>query len=287
MPDDRLLQYVLVPHPDDELSGWSLVQRSPELYMVFVLLTRGEATTFADGHGLQADLGERVPRPQPFAGPGTATVKAQRLDAWHAFLNGAARLDPALDVPAPVRSPSYDFDLFVGDRTARVVFDLGDGRLTADAVTFALQEVRDVRRRAFPVWREGGAVGSAYWNRDHAGSHLYTHADHRAVHEALWHTDQGLPGPQWGRTSRFDPDAGAALDGRTAAIDADLYSRFMRVRPLPADPRVNPRSRRTGLFQHCYAWLQEDYWPAGEHDDVGVFSRSQTFWARFGPGAGG
>ncbi|MGH9181474.1 MAG: hypothetical protein ACRDY5_07145 [Acidimicrobiales bacterium] len=275
----RRLRYILIPHPDDEFSAWSLVQRRPYIFPVFILLTHGEETTFADGHGLQEHLGERVPQPQPFGGPGSVQVRSQRQDSWHTFLDTMAAMDHTLDVAMPVPSPSPTFELFVGHRTARVIFDLGDGRLTPEAVTAALQAVRELKRVHLPVHTERDVVAAGYWNRDDPASIHYVHRDHRAVHEALWTTDQGLPGPQWGRTSHGDPDA--ATRGRTAAVDPDIYEAAMAVDPPPADPAVNPLAHRRGAFQCCYAWLQDGYWPGGERDDSTIFSRAQTFWARF------
>jgi len=81
---------------------------------------------------------------------------------------------------------------------------------------------------------------------------------------------------------RGDPDAAAR--GTTAVVDADVYQAAMAVDPPPADPAGNPGARRTGAFQHCYAWLQDDYWPSAERDRTTLFSRAQTFWARFGSG---
>lgn len=276
----RRLRYVLIPHPDDEFSAWSLVQRRPDIYPVFVLLTHGERTNQADGRGLQAELGERVPKPQPFTGPDTVNIREQRLDSWHWFLDAMAKVDDTLDVPVPVASPSDEVRLFVGRRTTRVIFDLGDGRLTPAAVTAALAETRRLRHDHLPVQQEGDVVAASYWNRDDPGSLVYVHPDHRAVHEAVWATDHGLPGAQWGRTSHGDPDA--AAHGRTAVVDRDIYDAAMAVTPPPADPILNPGARRTGSFQHAYGWLQDDYWPADERDAVALFSRTQTFWSRFG-----
>lgn len=264
------IQYVLIPHPDDEFSAWSLVQRSAHNYPVFILLTRGERTAYCDLHGLQPQFGERAPE--------GATCPERRLDAWHTFLNGMANLDAELDVPAFVGRVGR-CDLWVGDSTARAVFDLGDGVLTPEAVTGALQEVRNLRFGHFPLQNEYGAIGAAYWNRDYAGSYRYTHPDHRAVHVALWRVDQGLPGPQWSRTARGDPDAAAR--GRTNLVDPEIYELAMGVHPPPIDPVRNPTAWRVGLFQQCYGWLVDQYWEGGELDNAALFSRSQTFWARF------
>src|SRR4028119_1190617 len=70
--------YVVVPHPDDEFAGGSLVQDRPTPYPVFVLCTHGERTVAADGHAHQPELGEWTPPPQPWSGPGSDTVRQQR-----------------------------------------------------------------------------------------------------------------------------------------------------------------------------------------------------------------
>ncbi len=91
------LDYVDVPHPDDELEAWSLLEDRPDQYPVFVLCTHGEATVYADGRGFQPQLGERTPQPQPWGPPGSTTVRRQRLSSFTAFLDEASLLDPALE----------------------------------------------------------------------------------------------------------------------------------------------------------------------------------------------
>ena len=268
---DRRLLYVVVPHPDDELEAWSLLEDRADQYPVFVLCTHGEQTVYADGRGHQPGLGERTPLPQPWGARGSATVRAQRLGSFSAFLDGAAALDPHLDDELVDHGVLPDgpspFALAVGERSARVVFDGGDGRLTAEFVTAALQRTRALRRTHLPVQEEGGVVGAAYWSTT-PGSFRYVHADHRAVHTALWHTDQGLPGPQECRTSRTDPDA-----VRTESVSPGTYDALMS---------IAPDGRRTGLFQVVYGWLGPSQgWPAGETDATTMWSRQQSFWRRF------
>ena len=263
--------YVVVPHPDDELEAWSLLEDRPDQYPVFVLCTHGEQTVYADGQGHSPELGERTPQPQPWGGRGSPTVRAQRLDSFTAFLDGVAALDAHLDAALVDHGVLDDgpspFRLAVGERSARVVFDGGDGRLTPEFVTAALQRARALRETHLPVQEEAGVVGAAYWSTS-PGSVRYVHPDHRAVHAALWHTDQGLPGPQLCRTARTDPDAVL-----TAGVSPGTYAALMG---------IAPDGRRTGLFQAVYGWLAPPQgWPAGETDATAVFSRQQSFWRRF------
>ena len=101
----------------------------------------------------------------------------------------------------------------------------------------------------------------------------YTHRDHRAVHEALWRTDQGVPGPQWCRTATADPDV-QRTGGRTERVAPRTYHLVMG---------VEPDGHRTGLLQVVYGWLGPPAgWPYGETDAVSMWSRQQSFWRRFG-----
>ena len=264
--------YVVVPHPDDEFEAWALLENRPRDYPVFVLCTHGEWTGAADGSAHQPELGERTPLPQPWGGPGSETVRLQRLDSFSAFLDGMSALDPHLeaglvDAGVLLNGPS-PFTVAVGERSARVVFDGGDGRLTPEFVTAALQRTRALRETHLPLQREHAIVGAAYYNTI-PGSVRYRHPDHRAVHEALWHVDQGVPGPQLCRTSRGDRDA-----DRRAEVTRPTYEAVMG---------LAPDGWRTGLFQDVYGWLgPPGGWPAGETDAVTMFSREQWFWRRFG-----
>lgn len=271
------LQYIVIPHPDDEFEAWSLVENACDNYPVFLLCTHGEATRMGDGRGYQGELGEWLPLPQPWAGPHTETLRAQRLHSWHAFFDAMAETDPHLD-----RAPDYQgeftdgpspFRLWVGEDSARVVFDGGDGRLTAEFVTAAIQRTRELRFTHFPLQREYALIGASYYNSSYSGVY-YAHADHRAVHVALWATDQGVPGPQWCRTAASDPDV-AATGGRTDEITPATYQTAMAIDPLTG--------QRTGLVQAAYGWLgPAEGWEPGETDATVFFSRRQSFWRRFG-----
>ena len=157
--------YVVVPHPDDEFEGWSLVQDRPDAYLVFVLCTHGENTAAADGHAHQPELGEWTPPPQPWGERGSETVRAQRLASFHVFLDAMAGVDRDRDRDLLDHGERADgpgrFTVQVGRRSARVVFDGGDGRLTPEFVTAAVQRTRDLRLTHFPVQDEDFVVGAS------------------------------------------------------------------------------------------------------------------------------
>jgi hypothetical protein len=270
------IRYVVVPHPDDEFSAWSLLARDTSHYLVFLLLTQGEAGGSCTGQGLQAELGERRPVPTSFAGPGSAACRAQRLDSFWAFLAGMARTDGHLDVPREVPT-EHDHRLFVGERTAALVFDLGDGQVTPDGVVAAVAAAR-AERPAFPVTEEDDVVGAAYDNESDPDWYRYDHDDQGAVQEALWSTDLGTPGPQIVRTWPDDPRRSL-----TRRVPDDVYDAAMGVAPGPADPVANPGARRTGVLQQAYGWLAFPgaYWAESEGPTAFFFSRTQHFWSRW------
>jgi LmbE family N-acetylglucosaminyl deacetylase len=276
-PGERRLQYVVIPHPDDEFGAWALVAGRADSYPVFLLCAHGEATGMGDGRGYQGELGEWLPLPQPWAGPHTLTLRAQRLHSWHAFLDAMSQSGPSV-----AEQPSYAgvfddgpslFQLWVGEDSARVVFDGGDGRLTPEFVTAAIQRTRELRFTHLPVEQEDAVVGASYYNGSYDAVR-YAHPDHRAIHVALWATDQGVPGPQWCRTASTDPDV-AATGGRVRAMTRDTYRTAMAIDPATG--------QRTGLVQAAYGWLApDDGWAQGETDATAIFSRRQSFWRRFG-----
>lgn len=263
------LQYVVIPHPDDEFSAWALIEKSSGNYPIFIVLTRGEHTQYCAPDGktaLQAHLGEYEPSPYPYVGRGSRNCGQARMNSWQRFLNDMARADSSLSSNPPHRG-SFDegFEVWADDKSARVAFDLGDGELTSEKVTWAIQAVRSRRSQLFPNLPEYGVIGSAYHNPSENRCVFNDHPDHHAVVDALFHTDQGTAGPQWGRTCRFDPNV-----TRIDRVDDDTYANAMY---------VDAHGRRFGFFQRAYGWLV-DVWPQGD-DATTVWSHDQAFWTRF------
>ncbi|MGH8884099.1 MAG: hypothetical protein ACRDYX_02765 [Egibacteraceae bacterium] len=278
----KRLQYIVIPHPDDEFSAWALIEKSAGNYPIFILLTGGEATRYCGPGGeasLQTHLGEYSPSPYPYVGRRTSQCEQARVNSWQRFLNDMAGVDPYLSYRPPYKGAfvgsgftlppttvrSAEFKVWADDKSARVSFDLGDGHLTPEKVTWAIQTVRSKRSELFPNLPEYGVVDSAYFNTDDSRCVMYGHSDHRAVAEALFATDQGTPGPQWGRTCRYDPRV-----RRIDQVDDDTYEHAMY---------VDGHGYRHGFFQRAYGWLA-DVWSQGE-DATTIWSRDQAFWQRF------
>ena len=267
-----VMQYFLIPHPDDEFEAWSMVENQKNNYPVFVLFTHGETTSYADGRGLQSHLGEYIPRPQPFTGINTPNIHDQRLFSYHNFLNEMALYDAYLDAPTVVHrasGTSGNYDIHVGPMSARVTFNLGGGGLTAAEVKAAMTIVRSLRGKSLPNLPEDKLIGASYYHAANGtNSAPYLHADHKAIHDSLWNNDYGTPGAQWARTGM-----GNANRSQVMYVSAATYARTMT---------VDSAGIRRGIFQRHYGWLAKAYWTYGETDSagIGIFSRQQGFWTR-------
>jgi len=295
--EPSLLRYFVIPHADDEIESWALVEHDTTHYPVFILATRGEQTRYCDGSGFDPGTGERAPKPASFStapnnGRFSKHCTDQRVDAWGYFLDemgknkrsniGAVRYigeftgQVRQGDPVPQRCDSTSsrtencrvsakFEVWAGPHSARVVFDLGDGDLTKEEVVWAVRTVQR-HKHLFAVQREDDIVAAGYANGNPLFGLPYLHGDHKAIHEALFHTDLGLPGPQWGRTSFGDPDAVLNLN-----VSPALYNDVFRVE---GDKRVGPHTV-------AYGWLADPYYRGCEKGYTCVFSRNQKFWRRF------
>jgi hypothetical protein len=287
-PPPGKLRYILVPHPDDEFDAWSRVGNETDHYKVFILLTQGECSAFADGHGVKTGHDMIPPRPSLSRTSSKATRKAARVNSWHGFLDGMGALDWTLGlsptvmvVSDPVPGGPYSFELLLGPRSARAVFDLGDSALTRGHVLGALEAVRRARW-LFPAPAEDDVVGAAYVNGGWPDAVIYAHPDHVAVQDAL-RSGGGVPGATYGRTVASDP-----VCSLTVVLSQHIYDTAMAVSPGPPDPFANPDATAVGVFQRHYGWLAFDmrtqqgtpYWPAGDTPDITQFCRIQSFWTQ-------
>jgi len=231
------------------------------------------------GRGDAGDLGGTFPTAKY-----SPELKAQRVASWHRFLNLMSPIDGYLGIPSGVSygskpDGSYPFKATAGQSSARVEFDAGDGTLNEAKVSDMIYVTREnVAPGRFPVLPENDIIGTPYYNSDDPSAQYYSHVDHRAVHQALWNNDFGLPGHQYGRTSHGDPDRGLI-----ASISTSTYQLFTGV--------DSGSCQRTGALQRAYGWVAcslpgnmngcPGSWDRAEQDSQAIFSRVQHWWFRF------
>ncbi len=299
-PGQTRLQLVVTPHPDDELEGWSQIDRSPGVHTVWLVMTHGEGTAYCDpgAHAANSSpgLGEIPPEPAP-EGSRTPSCGAARLASWTTFLAQADVPDevaragppdlPASATSAPARRVHLDGAgealVWAGSERTLVAVDGGDGRLSAETVRAAVRAVLSQwlgRGRGAPSLSSlvpdlplERVVAAAYVNSgtdalDGSGEPnpwaVYVHPDHVAVHEALLDVDLARElAPRSGvLVASWPSDPAGSL---TSEIRAEEYERLMGLGPL-LDPSDPASLRRDGLMQRLYGWLgnPRGHWPPTE-----------------------
>lgn len=286
--DGPVLRYVPEVHPDDNMSAGSLLPATPGRYDVFILLTRGEATANCTGQSVSTRWmnQEFLPQPQPTGLRFSDRCRDHRVASWHEFLDRLAGPDDPMGqverhqgqsitwngrtLPTPTHlvedgasRPADYVDVAIGPRSARFVFDLGDGQLTRDKVIWAMENARRLRT-LLPTQSEGDIVAGGYFNDTGAGS-PYLHADHKALHDVLGTTDFGLPG------SQYSPIGHADSDRAFGAWGGDYCANMCH----PAD--TNGWANGMGRFQYSYGWLRLGKWETGTLDVHAGFSEYQSF----------
>lgn len=287
--------YVVLPHPDDEFQAWSLLEHRPDRYEVLIALTHGEQSAYCrpDLPGYRPGI-EPAPSPLP-TGQGEPSCDEARLTSFRGFVEDMARADDSLpgsftdlgtrgpfptggvalcrdDGDVPCRSVATA-RVWRDDRGrgALVVFDLGDGDLTAEEVGWALRTVRD----------QGPALGlgDAPPAGDVVGAYAsvpgdgfpYPHPDHLAVRQALTEVDLGM-GRQRGATSRGDPGVALVRD----VGEASARTAFGRT----------DDGRAAGAHDRWYGWLwvqddpPADAYPLDREGQGALFHTRQYFWER-------
>ena len=292
--DPEGLHLVLVPHPDDELSGWASLLEADRLRPVLVVLTRGDATRRCRASVLEETLQEELGEVRPVPDPTTSTEACgdARRQALRAALAEAALHTPVVDLgEAPARTVdlgSHEVEVVVGEHATLVLADLGDGRLEAGSVEQLVNEVvadPTVAPAGLPV---GRVTASAYYaaedapaDRERCGApglcpegarpYVYEHADHLAVREAARALAPSSAQGSWLVTQPWDPAADVHL-----ALPRDLYDAELALGE--GRPR---QARRTGTYQRIYGWLAfPDAWRPGDlpvRGDKVFLPRIQSF----------
>ncbi|MCE0485707.1 hypothetical protein [Ornithinimicrobium sediminis] len=288
------LHLYLVPHADDELSGWTSLAEGSDLYPVLVLLTQGEQTIRCTAEGLQrhlqAELGEEHPTPDPTTGRDTPACRQARWNAFQESLREASEHTPSMDL-----TDAQEVTTTVGGDSATVVrgsgvtviaLDLGDTQLTPESVREAVDHVLALAGTELPDLPLTRITSSAYVGADATGSkdcaqpalcpdgeqgYGYAHDDHRATHEAARALAPRATEGAFLVTHPYDP---AANEHR--ALPPKVYDAFMELGPGDADS-----ARRLGSHQRIYGWLAfPDVWRVGElplQSTEVFFSRVQSY----------
>jgi len=110
------------------------------------------------------------------------------------------------------------------------------------------------------------AMAASFWNASYPNCAVYTHPDHRAVHEAVYRNDLQTT-VQRGRTCATDPDA--------------VY--FRRISSatwgtLAGAPDFLDNGGDPGIYRQSYGWLW-GRWEMSD-DESTLISRNQSFWER-------
>ena len=285
------LSYIAVPHPDDEMQAWSLIQDSPDIYKVFIVMTKGEQTGFCDSPGFDEGTGEAPPFPWP-RGKWTPSCEAARQNSFFDFMTGMASRDNGLPSSFAFEGVKGPFDSLghaicrhdeggcISDLTAEVWtssaaavvwFNLGDGDLTTEEVEWAIATVRD-NRSALGIdssLPDHNLIGASFWNIGHRDCFIYEHDDHYAVQEALWRTDFGV-GHQLGASCQSDPDV-----SRDEQVSQRLFDAAFETAEWV----------RVGQHVVHYGWLWSDhpgYWAGDYTGQDELFHRRQWFWVQYG-----
>ncbi|MGN7798306.1 cell wall-binding repeat-containing protein [Leifsonia sp. 22587] len=286
--------YIAIPHPDDEFEAASFYANRPDLYKVFVLMTRGESTYHCSpvGYALSVLDGITPVAPTP-QGMRTASCEEARLNSWLNYFTTMSRSDTSLpgdfgpsvttaafptegvDLKREARQPDRPNGVHAADftdstarvwtdrqgRGALVDFDLGDGDLTPAKVDWAMRTVL-AQKAALGIdgsLPDAGVVG-AYSNLDAKGCFVYTHTDHAAVDDALRQSDFTLR-LQAVATCRTDPGASTTLTVPADELDA----------AYPADGSA-------GAFAASYGWLETPV--ISRTDQSSLFMGVQSFDVR-------
>lgn len=296
LPAARALHVYLVPHPDDELSGWTSLTDAPGLYPVIVLLTEGEATARCTEkvfvRHAQPELGEIVPDPPPTAGRATPACRGARMASFRSALEDAAALSPVMKGPWELPGRVVHLDSGVatvqqGAHATLVTMDLGDGSLDRVRVEAAVRDLLTGHGGALPDLPVGRLTVAAYYGVETGpadrpcpwpalcppgdSGYSYRNLDHLAVRDAGRALADVTQEGSWLVTHPYDPDASVVR-----SLPRDDYARLMALGPgSPA------RAERLGSYQRWYGWLAfPDVWRVGdlplESDEV-LFSRVQVY----------
>lgn len=288
---------IVMPHPDDETQSWSLIEGSPNNYKLFVFLTRGEETNYCVPtnykRAFQPAHGEIAPSHTP-KGKWTSSCVEARISSTLNFLNAMGSKDATIPsgfnrskyttvkLPKNGYKPQHiDNGTAVIDTSTRVYnskngmgkaifFNLGDGDLTTDEVTWAIKSIKQSYAKfGIPSGMIFHNIIGPYANSSHTACYKYPHPDHKAVHRVLFNIDFGY-NYQIAPSCRTDRDV-----NRTKNVSKTQFNNAWR---------VGSDYTRIGYAQKYYGWLNASKagWSYAQGTSQNaIFMQRQSFWQRF------
>lgn len=287
--DGRIMRYIPVVHPDDDMSAMAVNEPTPRRYDVYVLLTSGSSSGVCNGTYIDNPWTNQqyIPQPQPLGMPLSDRCAKHRRDSWDVFYtlttkettpgytsltgqdvewNGTPLPQPQRLDPQGQPVAATDIRISVGPNRAFVQFDLG--ALDKDKVMWAMLNTRLLRGTVLPDLPERDIVGAGYSNHTTTGS-TYWHPDHDALRDTLATIDIGVPGSQYSPVGHVE--VGRAFGGKVRS-----YCGYM-CHPASLTGYVGSM----GQFQYSFGWLRSGRWPSGRLDVIAGFSEYQSFAKSF------
>lgn len=163
------------------------------------------------------------------------------------------------------------------NRATLVQFDLGDSDLTKEEVQWAVDRLIQ-RRSDYGIpnlpWQR------AFTNFDNANRYascdIYTHSDHRRVHEAFF--DTNYPFYNGGITTHYGRTCDTDVDPTASYLYSVNWRNYFFELGSGSDPlRIGPWQRRYGWL--LGSWLRREAWDSAVSPDP-KYGHVQHFWTR-------
>ncbi|MFZ1323995.1 MAG: hypothetical protein WAQ57_02430 [Candidatus Saccharimonadales bacterium] len=299
------ISWVVVPHEDDELEAWSMIQDTPGDYKLFIYLTRGEETGYCSSNlsGLNTTKGELAPSPIP-GSKWTQSCETARISSTLNFFSQMNNTDATLPSDPVFYKQSVQFPAngvnvqrcdnhngtqlpvcggtAITDRSALVYsggtygrfifFNLGDGDVTKEEAKWAIDIVMNNKTTlGVPTnISSSNLLGASFSNMKTTTSvcKQYAHADHRAVHDALWnHNFTAFSGYQAAATCAADTDASL----HKSISDARWNDAF----------GLYTNGTAYGAYHKHYGWLWPNLYSFDATHQGTVVHKNQHFWKRY------
>jgi len=315
------IEYVLLPHPDDENTMWSRVtgrstttgHNQAATYKVIIYMTRGEETAACrtvsdpDGPGSAWYEGPSSPSGEPnygetypwgsgssWTGKWTSGCKAARMRSTIGYLNDKAASDPTL----PSGLAYSATHSFVGNTSAGIPpqrFDAGGAVVNSYSVDVYTSS-NGMGMVLFYDLGDGGtdltkeevswALGATRWNRATIGIPALPEREVNGPYfNSLYTACQSYPNLNHRAVHEaiwnYDLLGSKPQYAATCSTDPDK-SRTDSVSATEHSQNVSgSTTTRTGLLQKRYGWLIDGWWDGTWTCSACALTSTQSFWRRF------